>query len=157
MLVDWADNFEELYKKNGQQRYGIRLLALAKIQAGITEKDVCKILGKTPKTIRTWRRLYEAEGLEGLLSLKAGRGRKARIPDEPTLKAEIIDLQKNLPGGRVKCQTIVDMVAQKYGVLYSQPGMYHLLERLGFSWITARSKHPKQSPEAQEEFKKKIP
>jgi hypothetical protein len=25
---------------------------------------------------------------------------------------------------------------------------------LGFSWITSRSKHPKQSEEAQEDFKK---
>ncbi|WP_249255387.1 winged helix-turn-helix domain-containing protein [Vibrio cidicii] len=29
-----------------------------------------------------------------------------------------------------------------------------MLEHMGFSWITARSKHPKQSQEAQDDFKK---
>ncbi|WP_435277206.1 helix-turn-helix domain-containing protein [Psychrobium sp. nBUS_13] len=32
--------------------------------------------------------------------------------------------------------------------------MYRLLHQLGFSWITSRSRHPKQSDEVQETFKK---
>jgi len=34
--------------------------------------------------------------------------------------------------------------------------MYHVLHRLGFSWITSRSKHPKQDLEAIEAFKKTL-
>ncbi|WP_423228032.1 helix-turn-helix domain-containing protein [Shewanella algae] len=37
---------------------------------------------------------------------------------------------------------------------YSLANVYRLLHALDFSWITSRSKHPKQSDEAQAAFKK---
>jgi len=154
MKVNWLDDFELLYKKMGQQKYGIRLLALWKIQSGEPETTVCKFLHKTHATIRKWRRTYEEEGLEALLRIRSGRGRKSRLWEIEQLKKDIEALQEKRNGGRIRCQDIVGMVAQKYGVHYSRSGMYHVLNRLNFSWITARSKHPKQDPEAQEVFKK---
>lgn len=156
MRVKWEDNFEELYKKRGQQKYGIRLLALWKIQSGLTEAAVCQFLGKTPNTIRSWRKLYEKGGLEELLSLHPGRGRKARLPNTELIKKDIELLQESRSGGRTKCRDVVDMISKKYDVYYSQSGMYHVLHRLGFSWITARSKHPKKDFLVQEDFKKKF-
>ena len=47
MKVNWLDNFEYLYKKMGQRKYGLRLLALWKIQSGETETAVCQSLHKT--------------------------------------------------------------------------------------------------------------
>ncbi|WP_413251636.1 winged helix-turn-helix domain-containing protein, partial [Vibrio natriegens] len=32
--------------------------------------------------------------------------------------------------------------------------MDYLLDHMGFSWITSRSKHPKQSKQTQDDFKK---
>ena len=157
MQVNWLDDFEKLYKTMGQQKYGIRLLALWKIQAGESETSVCKYLNKTHATVRKWRQSYEKEGLEALLRIRSGRGRKRRLFETEQLKKDIETLQEKRDGGRVRCQDIVEMVAQKYGVQYSQSGMYHVLHRLNFSWITARSKHPKQNLEDQEMFKKKFP
>ena len=154
MRVEWADNFEELYKQRGQQKHGIRLLALWKIQSGLTEGAVCAFIGKTHKTIRMWRRLYESGGLDALLSIRSGRGKKARLSNIKSLREDIQSLHNSRSDGRVKCQDIVDMVWQKYEVQYSASGMYHILKRLGFSWITARSQHPKRDQQAQEEFKK---
>lgn len=154
MRVNWTDNFEELFKTRGQQRFGIRLLALWKIQSGLSETAVCQLLGKTHKTIKMWRDLYEREGLDGLLKIGSGRGKKAKTSHLINLSADILELQAARLGGRVKCQDIVDLVAEKYDVQYSCSGMYHVLHRLGFSWITVRSKHPKQDPSAQEAFKK---
>lgn len=74
MRVNWPDNFEELYKKRGSQKYVIRLLALWKIQAGMTETAVCQFLRKTHKTIHQWRWLYETGGVEALLSIKPRSG-----------------------------------------------------------------------------------
>lgn len=156
MQVKWKDNFEELYKERGQQKYGVRLLALWKIQSGLTETAVCKFIGKTPNTIRSWRKLYEKGGLEELLSIQSGRGRKSRLPNMDSIKKDIELLQDSRPGGRAKCKDVVDMISKKYNVCYSQSGMYHVLHRLGFSWITSRSKHPKKDFLAQEDFKKKI-
>lgn len=140
MKLNWPDNFEEIYRQQGQHKHGIRLLALWKLQSGLTEKAVCEFLGKTPKTIRMWRRLYESDGLEGLLHIRAGRGRKPLLPLLESIKEDITSLQDKREGGRVKCKDIVEMVAQKYAVRYSQSGMYHILDRIGFSWMIKTSK-----------------
>lgn len=154
MKVDWQDDFEVLFKQRGQQRHGIRLLALWKIQSGLSETAVCGLIGKTHKTIKKWRQLYEHGGLEALLSIRPGRGKKSRISHLNNLKEDIESLQNQRSGGRIKCQDIVELVAQKYDIQYSRSGMYHVLHRLGFSWITSRSKHPKRDIQAQENFKK---
>jgi transposase len=157
MKIEWKDDFKKLYKQRGQQKHGIRLLALWKLQSGMTETKVCELIQKTHKTIRKWRRLYEKEGVEGLLMISKGRGRKAKIEEKAKdLAKEIALMQEKRNGGRVRCQDIVDFVLDKYAIEYSRSGMYHVLHRLGFSWITSRSKHPKNSPEAIEDFKKKF-
>lgn len=155
MKIEWKDDFKELYKKRGQQKHGIRLLALWKLQSGMTETKVCALIGKTHKTIRKWRRIYEQEGVEGLLMISKGRGRKSKLEGKSKdLEKEIDLMQGQRNGGRVRCQDIVDFVLDKYNIEYSRSGMYHVLHRLGFSWITSRSKHPKSSPESSEDFKK---
>lgn len=154
MRVNWSDNFEMLYKQKGQQKYGIRLLALWKLQAGMTETAVCELIGKTHKTVREWRRQYEKNGINGLLSIAPGRGRKIKANLFENLAEDMVALQKEQKGGRIRCLDIVDLVLTKYGVKYSPSGMYSLLGRIGFSWITSRSKHPKSDPQAMEDFKK---
>ena len=154
MKANWSDDFKTLYQKFGQQKFGIRLLALWKIQSGMSEKEVCQLIGKTAKTIRLWRRMYAQGGLDRLLRIQSGRGKKARLSNATTIQQDIETLSKNRHGGRVKCDDIVTMVAQKYNVTYSRSGMYHVLKRLGFSWVTARSRHPKHDAIAQDNFKK---
>jgi len=156
LRVNWSDNFRELYRKRGQQKRGIRLFALWKIQEGMTDKSVCKLLGKTPNTIRSWRNSYEDGGIEGLLAIKSGRGRKALLKDTSLLVKCLQDIDSNLSGGRVQCQDIVDNLSRQHNIHYSRSGMYDALHRLGFSWITGRSKHPKQDKDKIEEFKKKL-
>ena len=153
MRVKWQDNFKQLYKERGQQKYGIRLLALWKIQEGMSETKVCELLGKTHKTIRGWQQSYEKGGLKALLMIQSGRGRKPRLT-KVAFEHDINELQKQKKGGRIRCQDIVDYIAVKYQLNYSHSGMYHLLHRFGFSWITSRSKHPKHDQEAIEAFKK---
>jgi len=154
MKVNWSDDFKTLYKQRGQQNHGIRLLALWKIQSGLTETEVCGIVGKTHKTIREWRKSYEQGGLDTLLSIAPGRGKKPKIDLRENLTQDIKFLQDERNGGRIRCKDILDMVASKYGVYYSQSAIYTILHKHGFSWITSRSKHPKSDPEAMETFKK---
>ncbi|PKF58399.1 winged helix-turn-helix domain-containing protein [Alteromonadales bacterium alter-6D02] len=45
-------------------------------------------------------------------------------------------------------------MSTQFGVDYHLNHVYKLLKKIGFSWITSRSKHPKQSQKAQDEFKK---
>lgn len=154
MVVDWKDDFKDLYKKRGQQKYGIRLLALWKIQEGLSETQVCSLVNKTHQTIHRWRKRYESGGIESLLSLRPGRGRKALVSDKEAFTRDIQELGEQRKGGRIRCQDIVEMVQEKYNVSYKRPGMYSALHRLGFSWISSRSKHPQQDQAAQDAFKK---
>lgn len=156
MKFYWQDNFEILYKEGGQRKHGIRLLAMWQLQKGASMTAVCSMLGKTQKTIRQWRNLYERGGLQALLSIRAGRGRKGRLPDRITFAHDIEELQAQRSGGRIRCQDIVEMICKKYQISYSQSGMYHVLHRFGFAWISARSKYPKHNPELIENFKKTL-
>ena len=157
MQTNWPDDFKALYRQKGQAKYGIRLFALWKIQSGMTETAVCELIGKTRRTTLKWRRLYEAGGITSLLQIQKGRGRKAKIEKKETFEEAIKTLTKNMNGGRIRAQDIVDYFAEKHAIHYSLSGMYRRLHKLGYSWITSRSKHPKQNPEIIKDFKKKVP
>ena len=45
-------------------------------------------------------------------------------------------------------------IQQLFSVNYHQNSIYKLLKTLNITWTTSRSKHPEQSEEAQENFKK---
>ena len=57
-------------------------------------------------------------------------------------------------GGRLTGDAYLKYIKQHFDVTYHPNAIYKLLEQLGFSWITSRSKHPKQSIEVQAAFKK---
>ncbi|EGR1593255.1 TPA: winged helix-turn-helix domain-containing protein [Vibrio parahaemolyticus] len=43
---------------------------------------------------------------------------------------------------------------KEFGEYYRPDSIYYLLDHMGFSRITSRSKHPKQPQQAQDDFKK---
>ncbi|WP_434950031.1 helix-turn-helix domain-containing protein [Shewanella sp. HL-SH4] len=45
-------------------------------------------------------------------------------------------------------------IQSEFGVTFKQVNIYRLLHQLGLSWITTRSRHPKQSQDIQDAFKK---
>lgn len=155
MTIDWKDDFSVLYKKQGQHKYGIRLFALYKIQSGSSQRSVSLLFGKSQKTINNWLVKYVNEGVDGLLRIGQGRGRKPKVElDKNTFSKQLDTLSHARNGGRIRCADVIDMVGDKYSVSYSLPGMYHVLHRMGFSWITGRSKHPSHDPADQDLFKK---
>ena len=154
MKRNWSDNFESLYKERGQQRHGLRLLAMWKMQSGMTAKDVGNFIGKTERTIGKWQKAYNKGGLECLLDIAKGRGRKSKCPLSDDMKQKIQALSENRSYGRIKCSDAVWLIEEEYNVKYSEANMYKILHKLGFAWISSRSVHPKQIVEKQEEFKK---
>ena len=64
-------------------------------------------------------------------------------------------MQNDKNGGRVRLKDIQNMLAKDFNIHYQNiNGVHYLLTKLGLSWISARSKHPKQDREAQELYKK---
>jgi transposase len=57
-------------------------------------------------------------------------------------------------GGRLNNEILQSFIQQVFAVNCLQNSVYNLLKSQGLSWTTSFSKHPKQSEEAQEDFKK---
>ncbi|MEI8632093.1 winged helix-turn-helix domain-containing protein [Vibrio sp. PP-XX7] len=70
------------------------------------------------------------------------------------LSQYIKDKAHNTQGGRLTGADIHAYIVKEFGKHYHPDSIYYLLDHMGFSWITSRSKHPRQSQEAQDDFKK---
>lgn len=151
-----GEDFESLYKTHGQKKYGLRILALCYLQRGKGIKETAKYLLKTETTIRGWVRLYEQGGIERLLTIGSGRGRNSKLQgiSEEQIKEEIENLTHSLKGGRLRAIDIKELLEEKFNVDYGISGIYPVLQRLGYAWITARSIHPKADKSLQDSFKK---
>ena len=73
-------------------------------------------------------------------------GRPAKLGAEQLSQlSEYIDQQSRLAiGGRLQGTDIQTYIEREFGVAYELSNVYRLLRELGFSWITSRSRHPKQ-------------
>lgn len=152
-----GQDFLSLYRRESNARGKMRLLALHHLQQGHQIQEVSKILCVTRKTIYSWLSWYQDSGTPRLLSKVKGRGCKklVELPKEE-VQVGITKLQEDRKGGRITGKDIINWIYRIYGVKYSNGHIYNLLHSLGLSWITVRSKHPKQNTEIQEEFKKNL-
>lgn len=148
-------DFFQLAKREPNPKMRIRLLALGHLREGKTKSEVIDMFQIVFPTLREWLLRFIEEGIEGLRE-KPGKGRKRKLSTEreEEFRQEVEDLQKGREGGRVRGQDIQVLLKEKFSVDHALPSIYHVLERCGLSWISARSKHPKSDPEAQEDFKK---
>lgn len=148
-------DFFQLAKRESHPRTRIRLLALGHLRAGKTKSEVVDMFQIVFPTLREWLLRFIAGGVEGLRE-KQGKGRKRKLSaeQEENFRQQIENLQKSREGGRVRGQDVQVLLKEKFCVDHALPSVYHVLERCGLSWISARSKHPKSDPAIQDDFKK---
>ncbi len=96
-------------------------------------------------------------GIEGLRD-KPGRGRRPKLDKEKNQEfiQDLVEMQRTRSGGSFTGYDMIKLAMEKYGVQYSLNGIYDLVHRIGFSWTTGRSIHPKANPAEQEAFKKTL-
>ena len=82
------------------------------------------------------------------MSLGLSRRICQRLEAEPTPEDQVCSLRG------VDVQGIL---ATEFGVLRSLSGIYHLLHRLGYSYLRPRPRHRRANPQAQDEFKADLP
>lgn len=148
-------NFFQLAKREPNARLHARLLALAHLASGKTKTEVVEMFQITFPTLREWLMRFITGGIEGLKD-REGKGRKRKLTSEQEeeFRRHIEQLQESREGGRVRGLDVQVLLKEKFCVDHALPSVYCVLERCGFSWISARSKHPKSDPVAREEFKK---
>jgi transposase len=151
-------NFKKAYKREKNRRMGTRLLALHHLCQGRMISEVCDLVLASEVSIRKWAKAFEAGGMNALLE-EAGRGRQKKLArnQEKKFIKEIKQLQNERQGGRVIGKDIQKLLIEKFKIKYCLNSVYVLLDRLGFSWISCRSKHPKNSQDAIDSFKKDFP
>ena len=133
----------------------MRLLAVAHFKAGKNKADVARTLNVSRRMVNEWVANYLKGGLSALESKKpTGRPSLLNEQQKQTLVDYIEQQSQSSKGGRLNGEMIQSFVKQTFAVNYHQNSIYNLLKSLNISWTTSRSKHPKQSQEAQDEFKK---
>lgn len=146
------------YKVEHDARIKIKLQALHHLQSGKTLKEVSEIVLYEEKAVKEWLIRFSVFDYEGLIELE-GRGRKPRLPveEEENFKFELERLNEESEGGHITVFDIQNLLADKFDCNYSMSGTYTLLDRLNIVWISGRSKHPKFSQEAIDQFKEFFP
>ena len=148
-------NFFELAKREPNPRTRIRFLALGNLKAGKSKKEITEMFQIVLITLRRWVLRFVTQVVQGLKE-QPGKGRKKKLPQEQEeeFRQQVEILQTLREGGRVRGQDIQVLLREKFCIDHALPSVYHVLERCGLSWISARSKHPKSNPVIQEDFKK---
>lgn len=148
-------DFKSLASKQKTVQMKIRLLALSHFQDGKSRTDIAKYLKVSRGSVNNWVAAYLKEGLTGLEEKpRSGRPPFITTKQKEELAAYIKARAMNEKGGRLTGADIHHYIESEFGQSYHPDSIYYLLTKMGFSWITSRSKHPKQSEERQEAFKK---
>ncbi len=76
----------------------------------------------------------------------------------PTIEKWISDfinaLNSDKSGGHITGKQLHTLVENQFSISCSLRTIYNTLHQLNFSWVSARSIHPKSDLEAQEQYKK---
>lgn len=148
-------DFKKLASQQKSIQMKMRLLALAHFKDGHSRTQIAKFLKVSRTSVNKWVQTFLEEGLEGLQE-KPRTGRLAFLNAEQReqlsqyIKARAMDSS----GGRLTGNDIHAYIVNEFGKHYHPDSIYYLLNHMGFSWITSRSKRPRQSQQIQDDFKK---
>ena len=147
----------ERVEKNADHARRLRIVILG--MEGWTAPAVAMAVGLTRRICQRWVRRYNESGLEGL---DDQRGREPRRPLTAEQEAEVRRRIEAAPTSEDKVCSLRGkdfqrILAEEFGVLRSLAGVYHLLHRLGYSYLRPRPRHRKSNPETIETFKRSWP
>ncbi|RLV58776.1 IS630 family transposase [Parashewanella curva] len=133
----------------------VRLLAVARFLETHNRALVARQLKLSRTSVNAWVRIYLLEGVEALRNNMSKQNASKISSTQKQRLYEYIETQSRSElGGRLTGKDIQAYILLEFGIEYHLDHIYRLLKSIGLSWITSCSRHPKQSVEAQEEFKK---
>ena len=148
-------DFRDMAKKESNPSNRIRLIAMANIQEKKTLTSIAEILKVHWKTIQTWLRNFREKGISGLyVQPKPGAPKKLNATIENWISDFLNALNEKSYGGQITGKQLHQLVEDKFSIGCSLRTIYNTLQRLKFSWVSARSIHPKTDLEQQEQYKK---
>ena len=142
-------------KNESHGRNRIRLLAMYHLQLGKSFKEISAIVKSHWKTVQSWLRRFRNYGFEGLFeSQRSGAPKKLNTEQEAAIFDKINELSAGKTGGYITGKELHNMLTEQHDAKCALKTVYNTMHRLGFSWITSRSEHPKSNKEIQDAYKK---
>jgi transposase len=138
-------------------RVASRLLALANALDGLDRGEAARRAGMDRQTLRDWVIRFNDQGIQGLRDRpKSGRPTWLDEGQMASLRALVLRGPDPERDGvsTWRAKDLCRIVAERFGVAYSENGMLRLLHDLGLSWQKARPIHPEADRKAQAAFKK---
>jgi transposase len=150
-----TQNLSQIIATTTNGRLRIRLLAVSHFKEGKNRTQISNFLKVSRTSVNKWIKSYLDDGLTGLQE-KAHTGRPKGLTNLQLLQLKNFVTATSIKpnGGRLQGKDVQAYIETEFNVNYQKTNVYHLLHALNLSWITTRSKHPKQSVQAQEAFKK---
>ena len=135
-----------------------RILAIAMVVDGHSRTAAARAAGMDRQTLRDWVHRFNAAGVSGLLD-QPRNGRPARLSEDQLKDLDaIVDRQPDVATEGVvrwRCIDLQRIVADKFGIALSEGSIGRILRGRGFRHMSARPKHPKSDPAAQDLFKRR--
>lgn len=148
-------DFKALAKGTKDHRLKLRLLALFHFQNNKSRYQIAENLQVSRTSVNKWISAFLNGGLDALQSKKSpGRPCRYNEQQEKQIYNYVMNYQKNAKGGRLNADILHRYIEQEMKLTYHPQTIYKILKKLGFSWITSRSKHPKYDEKKVEDFKK---
>lgn len=155
MNLEKSKKLLALSRKESNARKRMRLLAVSLFFEGQNRTNIALRLNTARSSVNKWVSSYLESGLAGLDNKPiSGRPANLTTQQQSEVKAFVLQHAESTDGGRLIAADIQKYITDNFNVKYQLGNVYRLLHSLELSWITTRSKHPKQSIEAQEAFKK---
>jgi transposase len=155
-----AEELRSLARRSKDVNQSRRLLSLAAVRDGMERGAAAKIGGMDRQTLRDWVHRFNALGPSGLFD-NWTQGPKPRLSAEQLAAfAQIVeagpDREKDgvVRWRRIDLKRVIDA---RFGVGFHPRYVGKLLQKLGFSHISARPRHPAQDERIVEAFKKISP
>src|SRR5277367_5926047 len=151
-----AEALRVLAKRSKDANQIRRLLSLAAVREGMDRGSAAKIGGMDRQTLRDWVHRFNASGPEGLIDNRM-EGPKPRLSEEQLAQfAKIVEAGPDREKDGIVRWRRIDLkrvIAERFGVNFHPRYVGKLLQKLGFSHISARPCHPAQDERIVEAFK----
>ncbi len=137
-----------------------RLLALALVLDGASRRSTARAAGMDRQTLQGWVHRYNGEGVAGLRD-RPRSGRPAQLSE-----AQLAELARLVEAGpdpavhgvvRWRCVDLQGEIRTRFGVEISERHVGRLLQRLKFTRLSVRPRHPQADEAVQRDFKKTSP
>jgi transposase len=154
-----AEELRALARRSRDVNQSRRLLSLAAVRDGMDRGAAAKIGGMDRQTLRDWVHRFNASGPDGLID-KWTDGPKPRLSEAQLAQlAQVVEAGPDCEKDGIVRWRRVDLkrvIAERFGVDFHPRYVGKLLQKLGFSHISARPRHPAQDERIIEAFKKRM-